>query len=61
MRTFSFCSHVVVGGAQAWASAGQPTLADRKKWLTPTTTKMGLIHQLLELMRHHKELQVQII
>ena len=49
---------VTVGGAQAWASAGQPTLAARKKWPTPTTTKMGPTHQLLVPMRHHKGLQV---
>lgn len=51
-----FC--LLVGGAQAWASVGQPTLADRKKWLIQTTTKMGPIHQVLALMRRHKGLQV---
>lgn len=56
-----FFSPFAVGGAQAWASVGQPTLADRKKWLTPTTTRMGPTHQLLALMRHHKGLQVPIV
>lgn len=55
-----FFSHITVGGAQAWASAGQPTLADRIKWPTPTTTRMGPTRQPLALMRHHKGLQVPI-
>lgn len=56
----SVCTRVTVGGAQAWASAEQLTLADRKKWLTPTTTRMEPTHLLLALMKHHKELQVDI-
>lgn len=53
-----FSSNLAVGGAQAWASAGQPTLAGRIKWPTPTTTRMGPTHQLLALMKHHKGLRV---
>lgn len=55
----SLCqSCTTVGGAQAWASAGQPTLADRRKWPTPTATRTGPTRQPLALMRHHKGLQV---
>lgn len=54
-------THITVGGAQAWASAGQPTLADRRKWPTPTTTRMGPTRLPLALMRHHKGLQVPIM
>lgn len=47
-----------VGGAQAWASAGQLKLADRRKWLTPTTTRMEPTPPPRALMRHHRGLQV---
>ncbi len=50
---------VLVGEAQAWASAEQPNLADRTKWPTPTTTRMGPIHRPRVQRRHHKERQVK--
>lgn len=49
----------LVGEARAWANAGQPNLADRRKWPTPTTTRMVPIHQPRAQRRHHKERQVR--
>lgn len=45
----------LVGEAQAWASAGQPKLADRRKWPTPTTTRTGPIHRPRAQRTRHKE------
>lgn len=49
----------LVGEAQAWASAEQPNLADRRKWPTQTTTRMGPIHRPRAQRRHHKGRQVK--
>lgn len=52
---------VAVGGAQAWASAGQPTLAGRRKWPTLTTTRTGPTRPPLAPTRRHKGLQVPVM
>lgn len=49
----------LVGGALAWAKEEQLKLADRRRWLILTTTRMELTLQLHVQMRLPRELQVR--
>lgn len=49
----------LVGEALAWAKEEQLKLADRRRWLILTTTRMELTLQLHVQMRLPRELQVR--